>query len=63
MYIGRCDVVFAWPQIQRIADEGVKFRQLYQCNEYPSILIIDPRTGVCMCVCAPQELHTYIPEL
>ena len=32
-------------QIQRITDEGIKFRQLYQVESYPAIIIIDPRTG------------------
>ena len=32
-------------QIQRITDDGVRFKQLYHVTNFPYIAIIDPRTG------------------
>ncbi len=32
-------------QLQKITDEGIKFRQRYHVEDFPAIIIIDPRTG------------------
>jgi thioredoxin-related protein len=36
---------FIFLQIQHITDDGIRFRQLYEVEGCPIIMVIDPRTG------------------
>ncbi|XP_019850661.1 PREDICTED: UBX domain-containing protein 7-like [Amphimedon queenslandica] len=54
---------FIFIQIQRITDDGSKFQQLYGVDTFPTVLIIDPRTGEKMVNLQDLTVSSFLNEV
>lgn len=54
---------FVFMQVYRINDEGAQFQNMYHIESYPSIVVIDPRTGEKMISWGALSANNFIREI